>query len=168
MVFYQSLIISSFIFISMTEAFNYLDYFGSIETVSDTFSNNLSWVNYIFKHGIMNSCECATARSLNSRAFLWWPDYPSGGNEYNILLHNNNHVNDAWNHILECENFRMLVLQHICRYVHSNVLEGIHQSSPGRKKNARITFLNNPKNEYNTLPLNFFSSSLTRREWIFR
>lgn len=141
----------------MTEAFSYLDYFGSIETVSNAFSNNLSWVNYIFKHGIMNSCECASARSLNSRAFLWWPNYPSGGNEYNILLHNQ---------ILDCQYFKTLVLQHICRYIHSSILEGTHHSSPGRKhkQNARIKFLNKPKDEYNTLPLNFFSSSLTRRE----
>lgn len=33
----------------------YLDDFGAIDSVSDTFSYNLSRINDILKHGIMNS-----------------------------------------------------------------------------------------------------------------
>lgn len=54
-------------------------------SISDTLPNNLSRQYNILQHCLVHSSECAVARSLNSRTFLWWPQCPPGGNQDHIL-----------------------------------------------------------------------------------
>jgi hypothetical protein len=63
----------------------YLDDLGTIQTVSDTLPNYLSWVHNILQDSIMNSSQSPGARALNSRTLLWRPHNPSCGNNYYIL-----------------------------------------------------------------------------------
>uniref|UniRef100_A0A2P2KA93 Uncharacterized protein n=1 Tax=Rhizophora mucronata TaxID=61149 RepID=A0A2P2KA93_RHIMU len=66
----------------------YLHYLGSINSISDALSHNLCRQNNILQHCLMNSSEGAASRPLNSRAFLWRPQYPPGSNQDYILNQN--------------------------------------------------------------------------------
>lgn len=65
--------------------FFYLHNLGSIKSVSDTLPDNLSRQYNILQHCLMHGSECSAAGTLNCGTLLWWPHYPSGGNQDHIL-----------------------------------------------------------------------------------
>jgi len=70
---------------SGNKSYVYLHDLGSINSIPHTLSNDLSRQYNILQHCFMNSSKSSAAWTLNSRALLWWPQNPPGGNQDNIL-----------------------------------------------------------------------------------